>query len=96
MGINCLLVFQKLFSFFYPFFKPLKISLKFRSSPALKTTFQYKVTETSENIAESHLHQPDGEGGGLITKSDFQRGANIREGGLIEGGGLNRAFTVMK
>ena len=35
MGINCLLVFQKSFSFFYSFFKPLKISLKFTFTPAL-------------------------------------------------------------
>ena len=30
-----LLVFQKSFSFFYPFFKPLQISFKFTFTPAL-------------------------------------------------------------
>ena len=30
-----MLVFQKLFSFFYPFFKPLQISFKFTCTPAL-------------------------------------------------------------
>ena len=33
--VNCLVVFQNLFSFFYPFFKPLKISLKFTFTPTL-------------------------------------------------------------
>ena len=36
MGIICLLVFQKSFSFFYSFFKPLKISLKFTFTTALR------------------------------------------------------------
>ena len=35
VDIKCLVVFQKLFYFFYPFFKPLKTSLKFRFTPAL-------------------------------------------------------------
>ena len=30
MGINCLLVFQKSFSFLYPFLKPFQISFKFK------------------------------------------------------------------
>ena len=33
---RCLLVFQKSFSFFYPFLKPLKIPSKFRCTPTLK------------------------------------------------------------
>ena len=36
VGVNCLVVFQKLFSFFYPLFKPLKILLKFTYTPTLK------------------------------------------------------------
>ena len=32
VGIACLVVFQKSFSFFYPFFKPLQISFKFHSN----------------------------------------------------------------
>ena len=44
MGINCLLVFQKSFSFFYPFLKPLQISLKFGCTPALsRKKFQENV-----------------------------------------------------
>ena len=37
--------------------------------------------------------QEGGRGVGL-TKSDHQKGVLIREGGLIEKGGINRTFTV--
>ena len=50
VGINCLLVFQNSFSFFYSFFKPLKISLKFRLSPALSSCIQFVTNMGQRNF----------------------------------------------
>ena len=48
MGIKCLLVFRKSFSFFYPFLKPLQISFKFRWNPSLRD-------RRKKNLPNGHL-----------------------------------------
>ena len=41
-GYQLSVVFQKSFSFFYPFFKPLQISFKFKFTFVLKCNSPYK------------------------------------------------------
>ena len=53
MDIKCLVVFQNYFYFFYPFFKPLKTSLKFRFTPALRKCI------SSENLFPVNFYFKD-------------------------------------
>ena len=46
-GVNCLAAFPNQFSFFYPFFEPLKISFNFMFTPTLKASIRYFITSES-------------------------------------------------
>ena len=57
VGVNCLVMFQKLFSFFYPFLKPLNISLKFTFTPTLRNMLEYVLSKSL--IIHDAISQPE-------------------------------------